>query len=180
VADVACGVGWAAIAIALAYPSVRVDGFDLDESSIELARGNAQRLGVADRVSFQVADGASIGEAGAFDMAVIIEAVHDMAQPVDVLAAVRRLLRPAGALLIADEKTAEVFTADAGEAERLYFGYSLFACLPAVMTERPTAAIGTAIRADTMERIGLEAGFGAVERLDEPALDMLRFYLLTT
>jgi len=180
VADVACGVGWAAIAIALAYPSVRVDGFDLDESSIGLARANAARLGVADRVSFQVADGASIGEAGAFDLAVIIESVHDMARPVDVLAAVRRLLRPGGTLLIADEKTEDHFTPGAGEAERLYFGYSLFACLPAVMTERPTAAIGTAIRAETMRRLGLEAGFGSVERLDEPALDMLRFYLLTT
>ena len=47
------------------------------------------------------------------------------------------------------------------------------------MTERPTAAIGTVIRADTMRRLGLEAGFSVVERLDEPALDMLRFYLLT-
>ena len=178
VADVACGVGWAAIAIALAYPGVRVDGFDLDESSIELGRANARRLGVADRVSFHVADGASIGEAGAYDLAVIIEAVHDMTRPVDVLAAVRRLLRPGGAALIADEKTEDAFTADAGEAERLYFGFSLFACLPAVMTDRPTAAIGTAIRADTMHRLGLEAGFGSVERLEEPALDMLRFYLL--
>jgi len=30
-----------------------------------------------------------------------------------------------------------------------------------------------------MERLGSEAGFQNVERLDEPALDMLRFYLLT-
>ena len=37
VADVACGVGWAAIAIAAAYPGVVVDGFDLDDASIELA-----------------------------------------------------------------------------------------------------------------------------------------------
>ena len=58
VADVACGVGWAAIAIAAAYPSVRVDGFDLDASSIELARANAESAGVADRVTFDVRDAA--------------------------------------------------------------------------------------------------------------------------
>src|SRR5439155_7573650 len=39
VLDVACGVGWAAISIAKAYPNVRVDGFDPDEHSIEIARG---------------------------------------------------------------------------------------------------------------------------------------------
>ncbi len=45
VADVACGVGWAGIAIAKAYPEVTVDGFDLDESSITLARENARGAG---------------------------------------------------------------------------------------------------------------------------------------
>ena len=38
VVDVACGVGWAAIAIAKSYPKVSVDGFDPDESSIDEAR----------------------------------------------------------------------------------------------------------------------------------------------
>ena len=47
------------------------------------------------------------------------------------------------------------------------------------MTERPTEALGTVLRADTMRRIGSQAGFTSVERLDQPELDMLRFYLLT-
>ena len=55
VADVACGVGWAAIAIARAYPNVRVDGFDIDASSIELANQHAHDAGVSDRVTFHVA-----------------------------------------------------------------------------------------------------------------------------
>ena len=40
VADVACGVGWSTISIARAYPNARVEGFDLDEESIRLAREN--------------------------------------------------------------------------------------------------------------------------------------------
>jgi hypothetical protein len=35
------------------------------------------------------------------------------------------------------------------------------------------------IRADVMSGYALEAGFGAIERLDEPELDMLRIYRLT-
>jgi 2-polyprenyl-3-methyl-5-hydroxy-6-metoxy-1,4-benzoquinol methylase len=178
VADVACGAGWAAIAIAKAYPKVRVDGFDLDASSIELAQASAREAGVADRVTFQVQDVAK-AEAGAYDLAVIIEAVHDMTQPVGVLASLRRMLRPDGVALIADEKTADTFAAPADDTERLYYGYSIFTCLPAAMTERPTAATGTVMRADNMRRLGTEAGFKSVERLDEPALEMLRFYRLT-
>jgi 2-polyprenyl-3-methyl-5-hydroxy-6-metoxy-1,4-benzoquinol methylase len=178
VADVACGVGWAAISLALAYPKVRVDGFDLDPSSIELARENAQAAGVDDRVSFETRDVAE-AEAGQYDLAVVVEAIHDMTQPVGVLASIRRLLRPGGVALIADEKTEDAFTAPASATERMFYGFSIFTCLPAAMTERPTAATGTLIRADAMRQLGSEAGFRQVERLDEPSLDMLRFYRLT-
>jgi 2-polyprenyl-3-methyl-5-hydroxy-6-metoxy-1,4-benzoquinol methylase len=179
VADVACGVGWASIAIARAYPKVRVDGFDLDDSSIELAQRNARATSVGDRVTFAARDAADPIAAGQYDLAVIVEAVHDMSRPVEVLSAVRRMLRPNGVALIADEKTEDAFGAPAGEIERMFYGFSLFTCLPAAMTERPTAATGTVMRADTMRRYGLEAGFAIVERLDEPQLDMLRFYRLT-
>jgi len=178
VADVACGVGWASISMAKAYPNIRIDGFDLDPSSIEHAQRNAREAGVDDRVTFRRLDVAK-ADAGAYDLVVIIEAVHDMTQPVAVLASVRRMLRPDGIAVIADEKTADSFTAPGDDSERLYYGFSVFTCLPAAMTERPTAAIGTVIRADTMRQLAQEAGFATFERLDEPAHDALRFYRLT-
>jgi 2-polyprenyl-3-methyl-5-hydroxy-6-metoxy-1,4-benzoquinol methylase len=179
VADVACGVGWASISIARAYPKVRVDGFDLDPSSVELARENARHAGVDDRVTFAVRDAADPAAVGQYDVAVVIEAIHDLSRPVEVLGAIRQMLRPGGTLLVADEKTEDAFAAPASDLERTYYGFSIFTCLPAAMTERPTAATGTVMRADTMQRYASEAGFDGFERLDEPALDMLRFYRLT-
>jgi 2-polyprenyl-3-methyl-5-hydroxy-6-metoxy-1,4-benzoquinol methylase len=179
VADVACGVGWAAIAIARAYPKVRVDGFDLDDPSIELARRNAGAAGVDDRVTFAVRDAADPAAAGQYDLVVMVEALHDMSRPVEALAAIRRMLRPDGIALIVDEKTEERFGAPAGDIERMYYGFSIFSCLPSAMNERPTAATGTVMRADTMRRYASEAGFSGFEQLDEPELDMLRFYRLT-
>ncbi|MEO8229590.1 MAG: methyltransferase domain-containing protein, partial [Chloroflexota bacterium] len=179
VADVACGVGWAAISIARAYPNVMVDGFDLDEASIDLARANAAGAGVADRVTFAVRDAADPAAAGMYDLAVVIEAIHDLSRPVHVLAAIKQMLRPDGSALIADERTEDQFTAPASETERLYYGFSIFTCLPAAMTERPTAATGTVMRADTLRAYATDAGFAGFERLDEPSLDMLRFYRLT-
>ncbi|MDQ3128765.1 MAG: class I SAM-dependent methyltransferase [Chloroflexota bacterium] len=179
VADVACGVGWASIAIARAYPNVNVDGFDLDPSSIELARANAERAGVADRVTFAVRDAADPAAAGQYDVAVVIEAIHDLSRPIEVLGAIRGMLRHDGVALIADERTEDAFTAPGSEVERIYYGFSLFTCLPAAMTERPTAGTGTVMRADTLRDYADASGFGGFERLDEPALDLLRFYLLT-
>ncbi len=104
VADVACGVGWAAISLARAYPNVTVDGFDLDEPSIELARRNAAEAGVADRVTFETRDAADPALRGAYDFATVIEAIHDLSQPVAVLGAIREMLKPGGTLIVADER----------------------------------------------------------------------------
>src|SRR5258708_9369060 len=56
VADVGCGTGWSSIAIAPAYPLVRVDGFDLDSASTQDARRHPHALGVSHRVLFDVHD----------------------------------------------------------------------------------------------------------------------------
>ena len=177
VADVACGVGWAAIAIAEAYPSVTVDGFDLDELSIELARENAERVGVADRVRFQAVDGAQAGTSGIYDMAVVVESIHDMARPVAVLAGIRSMLKPGGTLIVADERVEEDFTAPSTEVERLFFAYSVLCCLPSGMEDHTAAGTGTVMRRSTFEGYGRDAGFDDVQVLPIEN-DFLRFYRL--
>lgn len=177
VLDVACGVGWSSIAIARAYPKVTVDGLDFDEPSLEIAYQNAAQAGVADRVRFQVRDATDPGLAGGYDLAVIVEAVHDMSRPVEALAAVRRLLAPGGTLIVADERVNESFTAPGDEIERLMYGFSLVVCLPGAMAEQPSAATGTVIRPSTMKRYATEAEFRRVEVLDIEN-PFLRFYRL--
>src|SRR6185503_14918974 len=80
VADVACGVGWAGISLARAYPNITVDGFDPDEPSIEIASRNAQEAGVADRVRFEAMDAADPALEGRYDLALVVEAIHDLSQ----------------------------------------------------------------------------------------------------
>ena len=41
VADIGCGEGWSSIGIALAYPGLTVDGYDVDEASMVAAREHA-------------------------------------------------------------------------------------------------------------------------------------------
>ncbi len=177
VADVGCGFGWSSIGIALAYPDATVDGFDVDEPSVQAARRNAAEGGVADRVRFTVADVAALAGTGAYDVVTAFECIHDLADPVSVLAAMRRLARPEGTVLVMDERVAERFTAPGDEVERLMYGYSLACCLADGLSERPSVATGTVMRPATLRRYAREAGFADVEVLDVDD-DFFRFYRL--
>lgn len=55
VLDVACGNGAFALLLAQTYPALRVTGIDYAEGNIASARKTAERLGLADRVTFRCA-----------------------------------------------------------------------------------------------------------------------------
>ena len=177
VLDVACGAGWSSIAIATAYPGVRVDAIDLDETVIALARRHGAEADLGDRVSFRVADAADPGLEGPYDLVTCFEALHDMVDPVGAIGAWRRLLAPDGACLVVDIRAEPVFTAPAGRLERLAYGWSVVDCLPATMGSPGSAETGAVMRPATLERYALAAGFTAVEILpvEDPGW---RFYRL--
>ncbi|WP_203778936.1 class I SAM-dependent methyltransferase [Paractinoplanes rishiriensis] len=175
VLDLGCGVGHSSVAIALAYPTATVRGVDLDEASIEEARRTAAAAGVADRVTFTLGDAAEVE--GRYDLVTIFEALHDMGDPVGVLAAARAALAPGGSVFIADERVADEFTAPAGEIERLQYAFSVLHCLPATRAENPVIANGTILRAPTLLEWSRAAGFNTPEVLPLPN-DFWRFYHL--
>lgn len=177
VADVACGAAWSSIAVARAYPKVRVDGFDLDEASVALARANVAEAGLSDRVVISTRDAGDPTLAGRYDLVTIFEALHDMSRPVEVLGKVRSLLAEGGAVIVMDERVAETFAAPGDTVERLMYGFSVLCCLPTGLAEQPSAGTGTVMRPATLRRYALEAGFRDVEILPI-ASDLFRFYRL--
>jgi ubiquinone/menaquinone biosynthesis C-methylase UbiE len=177
VADIACGAGWSSIAIAKGYPKVTVEGFDLDAPSIDAARLNALREGVSDRVHFAVADAAETAFEGRYDLVTVFEALHDMSHPVDALRTVHRLVAKDGAVLVMDERVAEAFELPTTETERFLYQCSVLLCLPNGMAEQPSAATGTVMRAETMQRYAEAAGFSSVTVLPIEH-ELFRFYRL--
>ncbi len=177
VADIGMGLGWSSIALAQAFPSIRVDGFDLDAASVDAARLNASEAGVADRVTFHLQDAADAGLDRAFDFALAVECIHDIPNPVPVLAAMRQLVGTNGPVLIVDEKVAETFSAPGDDVERYMYGFSILHCLPAGMAEQPSVATGTVMRAETLRRYAEEAGFRSIQVLPIEH-DFFRFYRL--
>jgi SAM-dependent methyltransferase len=178
IADLACGLGRSSIAIARAYPKVTVDGIDLDQASIARAQQLLPASGVEARVTFHCRDAADPELAARYDLVTIFEALHDMSYPVEVLRMARQLLCDGGCVLVGDERTADRFSLDAGDVERLYYGFSVLHCLPVGMVGENAAGTGTVMRERTVRGYAMEAGFAGVE-VAPIENEFWRFYLLT-
>lgn len=179
VADIGCGAAWSGIGLAQAYPHLVVDGFDLDAASVALAQANVAAAGLTDRVRVRVQDATTVPlTEGHYDLVTAFECIHDLAQPVAVLRAMRRLAGPHGAVLVMDERVAEHFTAPTDDPiERLMYGFSILHCLPVGKADDPSAETGTVMRPGTLARYARGAGFSRTEVLaiEHP---FFRFYRL--
>ena len=175
VADLGCGTGWSTIAMARAFPKATVIGFDSDEASVSDARANAESAGV--EVEFVQTDASSMSEQGPFDLVLLLEVLHDLSHPVEVLAAARRSLAADGVILVADEKVADRFQPNGDEVERMMYGWSVMYCLPASLAEESSAAIGTVLRPSQLGSLAQQAGFSKVDVSDIDA-GFFRLYVL--
>jgi 2-polyprenyl-3-methyl-5-hydroxy-6-metoxy-1,4-benzoquinol methylase len=177
IADIGCGAGWSSIGMAKTYPKVLVDGFDLDDASVDLARDNAAAAGLADRVKFHVRDAESPELAGRYDLVTAFECLHDMSQPVSSLKAMRHLAGDGAAVLVVDERVGDAFTAAGNDVEWMMYGWSILHCLPVGKADTPSAETGTVLRPSTLRDYAERAGFRRVEVLLVENL-FFRFYRL--
>jgi SAM-dependent methyltransferase len=177
VADIGCGDGWSSIGIARAYPAVTVDGYDVDGDSISAARDHAASYGLGERVRFTLADAAGVSTAGDYDLVAAFECIHDLPDPVSVLRAARRMVRPGGTVLVMDERVPDDFTGPGDSVEQLMYGISMLICLPDGLSHPHSVGTGTVMRHDTLLRYAREAGFADVEVLPVEH-EMFRFYRL--
>ncbi len=178
VADIGMGLAWSSIGLARGYPKITVDGFDLDDYSVEQANANIAAEGLSDRVVCHCRDAGDPELAGQYDFALAVECVHDMAHPVAVLSAMRRLVGPGGTVLIVDEKADETFLPHGSEHQRMLYGFSILHCLPVGMGNPDSAQTGAVMRPQTFRQYAADAGFSNVEILPVEN-DAFYFYRLT-
>ena len=176
IAEVGSGMGWAAIGLAIAYPHVTVDGYDLDVPAVERARQHAHEASVADRVRFHAEDGAEAG--GQYDLVLALECIHLLPDPGSVLASMRAMMAPGGACIVMDERVGEEFSAPGEDVERLMYGYSLLVCLPDGLSHPASVGTGTVMRPPILQGYAEQAGFAGIETLDALDHPFFRFYRL--
>jgi len=177
VADIGCGDGWSSIGIALAYPEATVVGIDVDEASVAAAHQNAASYDVDSRVTFTNTDGAEAQAQAGYDLVTAFECIHDMPDPVSVLAGARRMVKDDGAVIVMDEKVADAFAGPGDPVEQLMYGYSTLVCLPDGLSHKGSVGTGTVMRAGTLTSYAVQAGFSGVDVLPIDH-EMFRFYRL--
>ena len=103
VLDVGCGFGLFALHFAIQNPGIRIQGFDLSERRVNMARRAARRLGVPN-VQFDIADAARLRFDSPLSAAYMLDLIHHI-PPHSVPPLVETIaanLEPGGRLLVKD------------------------------------------------------------------------------
>jgi ubiquinone/menaquinone biosynthesis C-methylase UbiE len=100
--DIGCGIGGPARYFATAY-DCRVTGIDLTDEYIEAANLLTQKVGLSDRVSFEVGDATALPyDDEAFDMAWAMNVTMNIQDRAGFYAGVHRVLKPGGKFCISE------------------------------------------------------------------------------
>jgi ubiquinone/menaquinone biosynthesis C-methylase UbiE len=101
--DLGTGPGYLPIEILKRSPAIKIVGVDLSRKLIQIAKNNAIKAGVSDRVSFEVGNAAKLRyNMDAFEMVISTGMLHSLKNPVNVLIEINRVLNTGGEAWIYD------------------------------------------------------------------------------
>jgi len=117
-ADIGCGLGFFTLGLArLVGPAGRVYALDLQEKMLAGVRRRARRAGLEQRIETRLAGSKELGAgdlAGCLDLVLAFWMLHEVEDQAGFAAQVKRMLKPGGALLVAEPRlhvTADEFAA---------------------------------------------------------------------
>ena len=102
VLDLGCGRGRILARLAALFPNSRFTGIDLSEEAIAWANANTAELSNIRYEARDLSDYDRWAPAQAYDFITTFDAVHDQAQPLNMLRGIRRALRSDGVYLMQD------------------------------------------------------------------------------
>lgn len=186
VLDVGCSEGLVSLLMAAAFPRSEFLGIDISERSVELARAEAARLGLAN-ARFEVCDAANlaldadcaahVGRLGQFGYVTAFDAVHDQTRPLEVLRGVRAVLAEGGMFSMVDIKAETPLAGNVGHPMGTFlYTVSLMHCMQVGLVDGG-AGLGTMWGRQKALEMLAEAGFNAVEVCEIPTDPFNTHYL---
>jgi 2-polyprenyl-3-methyl-5-hydroxy-6-metoxy-1,4-benzoquinol methylase len=162
VLDIGCGSGRSLIRMAEAFPLSRFTGYDFSEESIAAARAEAERRGLRN-VRFVIKDVAGLEETERYGLITAFDAIHDQAEPAQVLKGIAGALLPEGTFLMQDIAGSSHLHKNM-EHPIGPFGYTI-SCLHCmtVSLERGGAGLGAMWGEEAAQAMLKDAGFKSVE-----------------
>jgi SAM-dependent methyltransferase len=171
VADVGCGHGASTILMAQAWPRATFVGYDSHAASIASARARAARAGVADRVTFEVADAASF-PGDRYDLVAHFDSLHDMADPVGAARRVRSALAPSGTWMLVEPRAGDRVEDNLNPVGRLFYAASTLICVPNALAEHGLA-LGAQAGETRLREVVLQAGFVSFRKATETPFNVV-------
>src|SRR5262245_7899607 len=174
VADIGCGSGHAINVMAQAFPASRFTGIDFSEEGLAAGTAEARSLGLTN-ATFRQTDVAELDSVEAYDVITVFDAIHDQAQPAQVLHNIHRALRPGGVLLMVDIKASSRLEDNIGVPLRAYmYTVSTMHCMTMSLA-LDAAGLGTCWGRQLATSMLADAGFGDVA-VHEIESDPINFY----
>jgi 2-polyprenyl-3-methyl-5-hydroxy-6-metoxy-1,4-benzoquinol methylase len=172
VADIGCGHGASTILMAQAYPNSTFVGSDFHEGSIEAARRAAERAGVADRVTFEVATAKGFG-GGPYDLVCVFDALHDLGDPVGAARHVRSQIADDGTWLVVEPNAGDALEDNLNPVGRAFYAGSTMLCTPNSLSQEVGLALGAQAGEKRLTEVLNEGGFSRVRRAAETPFNMV-------
>lgn len=172
VADIGCGTGHTSVIIAEAFPRATVVGVDYHEESLELARENAAKAGVDDRVTFIRGDATAYE--GDYDLIGFFDVLHDLGDPVSAARHAREHLTEEGAVMLVEPFALDDRAANHGQPMAA-MGYhaSTFLCTPNSLSQPGQRALGAQAGEVRTREVFEEAGYASFRRATDTPLNIV-------
>ena len=174
VADLGCGAGNLAIAMARAYPKCTVHGYEVSDAALDLAATNIAKSKQKNVVLHNATTvGESLGDhEDHYDIVTTLDVLHDAPNPTDLIAQVRKALKPKGVWLLADidckPTLRENITDNIAAATMLSFSTTL--CMSCSLSTKDGEGLGTlGFTVPVAEKMLKAGGFTSVTVLLEQA-----------
>lgn len=159
-ADVGCGDGALAIALARAYPRSTFHAMDASRHAVEHVERRAAEAGLKNLRVF-VAPAQKFPLTERYDLITTFDCIHDMAQPQAAIEEIYRRLADDGTWFIKDIRSKPRFEDNLrNPVLAMMYGFSLFSCMASAMSEPGGAGLGTlGFNPEVAERMSRKAGF---------------------
>jgi SAM-dependent methyltransferase len=172
VADIGCGHGHSTMLMAKAFPNSRFFGFDTHEASIAAARQNAREAGVADRVTFEVANAQDYGDHG-YGLVCFFDTLHDLGDPVAAARHAAEVLAPGGTVLLVEPFAHDRVADNLTPVGRLYYGGSTLICCAHAISEGGKLVLGAQAGPRRLAEVFRKAGFTHFRRAAETPFNLI-------
>jgi Rv2258c-like winged HTH domain/Methyltransferase domain len=164
VADVGCGPGRALIALARAFPSTSLVGYDLFAPALTRAEANIAQAGLSGRIRLVHRDAAA-GLDGPFELITTFDMLHDATRPEAIAAAVHRALAEDGIWLVAELARGESVDDNLGHPGAILYATSVLFCTPTSIAGGGQGLGSMGMPGSAVRALCFDAGFTSVEAL---------------